>query len=287
MSPSKATTKATACSLSTANLLVDTFFFYTTPEVGKAYDSVEGFLYTSYGDHKLAPTEEADFVAAGGGEDGDETDGDETDGDETDGDTTDGDETDGDETDGDETDGDTEEDLGVIPTPGDVIITEFIANPFGTDTTLEWIEIYNTTASTLNLSDLVLVDASNTTFEVADSTTLAAHSYGTFTASATAPTGVQNVLGNGIGIAQNNTGDSLILKLVDPIDPGFGTVVLDQIDYVSAWVTEGASTQLSADQFGNANRNQQSLWCAGQGNYGDGSNNLGTPGTANATCTAP
>ncbi len=253
-------------------LLVDTFFYLETPDVGTAYDSVEGFLYTSYGNHKLAPVEEADFVAAGG----DDTDGD-VDGDDTDGDV-DGDDTDGD-VDGDDTDGDVDgdEDLGQTPSPGDILITEFMVNPFGTDSDLEWIELYNPSPFKMNLSGLVVKDTSATTFTIPDGVSLEGGTYGTLTMSATAPTGVQNVLATGVGFGLNNTGgDSVILQL--------GDTMLAKIDYTEAWVTEGASTQMSRPAFAEPENHLQSYWCNGEGDYGDGHNNLGTPGAANAAC---
>jgi hypothetical protein len=101
--------------------------------------------------------------------------------------------------------------------PGQVLINEIMANPVGTDTGTEWVELSNLADVSLPIGGMTVVRASGSTLlTVPAGTTIEAHGYKRFMASGSIVNG----------------GDTLLLKL--------GTLVYDQATYDAAGV-EGQS----------------------------------------------
>jgi len=157
---------------------------------------------------------------------------------------------------------------------GDVIITEIMQNPSGSDTYKEWFEIYNTTNSPIDLSGCVIRDNSSNTHTIV---------------SLVAPANDYTVLArngdlalNGgvtedyvyLGFTLNNTSDQIILTC--------NSVEIDRVEYdggLNFPNPDGASMVL-----GNVNldNNVGSNWCTSTTPFGAG--DKGTPGTANDSC---
>ena len=157
----------------------------------------------------------------------------------------------------------------VLPLPAagqDVIITEIMYNPSGTDGSAEWVEIHNTAASSVDISGWYLDDGDGGPWgPVAGSTTLPAGDFAVlFDSSATTAAGFRadwNVpagsLVCGVGWdSLSNSGENLTLRKDDasssddvtyddggdwPVDDGFASIYLHPDFY------DGISNDLGAN----------------------------------------
>ncbi len=163
----------------------------------------------------------------------------------------------------------------VPPVAGDVIITEFMANPsFAGDTDGEWIEVYF--AQDADLNGLQLGDASNPTSMTvtsADCISVTAGTYVVFARNATVADngGLTNVAYE-FGFSLNNTSET--------ISVGYADTVFDEVSFAS--VEDGIATSLSFTALDVTLNDDAGNWCDAVASYGDG--DLGTPGDANPTC---
>lgn len=159
---------------------------------------------------------------------------------------------------------------------GDIVIDEIMQNPAAvSDTYGEWFELYNTTASPIDLAGCVIRDDAINTHTIT-SLTIPAHGY-----SVLAKNGdpAQNggitpdyVYGNDMTLS--NAADQIILEC--------NQVEIDRVDYDGGPLfpdPNGASMTLGDPSLDN---NVGSNWCEASSPYGAG--DLGTPGTANDTC---
>ena len=147
------------------------------------------------------------------------------------------------------------------PAPGDVRITEWMANPRGADAELEWIEV--SFAADLDLNGFELGAAPDSLRVVVDQDDcfpVGAGSWVVFGASPAAAPRVDAELGLSLG---NFDARSIVA--------GFGEVVLDRVDYDGT--VEGSAWQLDDD--GEA-------CLASADEYAPG--NFGTPGEPNPAC---
>lgn len=163
----------------------------------------------------------------------------------------------------------------VPPVAGDVIITEFMANPsIASDTNGEWIEIFF--AQDADLNGLQLGDSSNPTSMTVTSADCIPVTAGTYVVFARNATAADNGGLTGVtyefGFSLNNTNESIFV--------GYADVVFDEISYAS--VSNGVSTSLSATALDDTLNDNPGNWCDAVATYGDG--DLGTPGLANPTC---
>ena len=108
---------------------------------------------------------------------------------------------------------------GEVPT---MVITEFMANPEGTDDPFEWFEIYNGTGSTMNMNGMVFGTANEIGFAVTTDLFVPANGYGLFVRSAQgpAPAGAPRfVYGIGAGsdkfVLNNSNTDWVTIKTSD------------------------------------------------------------------------
>ena len=74
---------------------------------------------------------------------------------------------------------------GPPTTAGDLVITEVLQNPSGSDVGFEWFEIVNTTATTLNLNGCRVFDAGTNTFTIGRDALIRPGEFFTFASSAT------------------------------------------------------------------------------------------------------
>lgn len=164
----------------------------------------------------------------------------------------------------------------VSPVPGDLVITEFMANPIGSDTDGEWFEVLVVNAVDLNGLQLGQTFMSPST-TLADANCLHhdAGAYVLFARDAdTAMNGGLPAVDYVIGFGLTNTTGSLAIEL--------GGVLLDGVAWTSP-VTEGKSESLDPDFTNPTDNDVEANWCDGVGVYGTAANE-GTPKAANPQC---
>jgi len=170
------------------------------------------------------------------------------------------------------TDGDGERDL-VVPAVGDLVITEFMASPAGSDDTQEWFEVYAN--KDVDLNGLVagrVVGEPTLTIEQPDCLSLTTGQYAVFARSAEADNGgIEDVIAT-FGFSLVGEGSMFI---------GIGDTVLDQIVWTSA--ADGASTALDPELLDPKANDDEANWTTCTAPYGD-AGNTGTPGTSNEDC---
>lgn len=163
----------------------------------------------------------------------------------------------------------------VTPLQGEVIFTEFMADPSAVaDDAGEWIELYST-MRTIDLNGLVLQSGSSkTTLQSETCLTIGAGSYAVLARGADPATngGLPLVTALITSTLANSNGTLSLLS---------GETVIDQISWLKA--QSGAATQLSPEAL-DAEANDDALnFCVATRDYGTGGDK-GTPGAANSTC---
>lgn len=171
----------------------------------------------------------------------------------------------------------------VLPLEGDLVITEFLANPDGVaDVAGEWIELYNGTDQEIDLQDFELHDDTGDSHVIADSLLL--------------PPGTRVVLArnadfvtNGSVFAAYEYGNFSLDNGADEIVVSFGGIEIDRFDYDMTLYSGGLpghalamdSAIVPPDPILNDDPNN---WClAGNPIAGPGTD-FGTPGGANDGC---
>lgn len=169
--------------------------------------------------------------------------------------------------------------------PGHILITEFMDDPTAvSDSNGEWIELYNTTAYTIDLEGWRLVDSGG------DDVTLAAGGSGLFVGP-----GQRIVIGvnassgsnGGVSVAAaysftsfrlDNTGDEIALIAPNLIE-------VDRVEYDDViWPNvAGESVSLQPGVLSHTLNDDPNLWCSSTSTYGVGGD-TGTPGATNDTC---
>ncbi|WP_370451090.1 lamin tail domain-containing protein [Corallococcus sp. CA049B] len=161
------------------------------------------------------------------------------------------------------------------PRPGELIITEVMANPRGDDTVGEWLEVRATVPVDLN-GLTVGTDTSGTRLESERCLSLAAGE-SALLARRREPEvngGLPEPLAT-FSVDLRNAGGVVAVRS--------GNVLIDSALYGPA--QDGVATQVSAPLTADAKGNDATAsWCAATEAYGD-RGNLGTPGRANRACT--
>ncbi|MBU1936563.1 lamin tail domain-containing protein, partial [bacterium] len=165
---------------------------------------------------------------------------------------------------------------------GDVIITEFMANPAAVfDENGEWFEIYNNTESPINLNGWILKDNNGADTLIGDSI-IASHDYFVFCVNETlavnggVPTDYVHEYAYGTGLQLANTADYIVI--VDNSGQ-----MQDSVAYDAGWgVAAGASHELKDLAYDN---NIDTAWCVAGNAWIGSAGDLGTPGDEN-DCTA-
>lgn len=177
--------------------------------------------------------------------------------------------------------------IGYSQNPGDVIITEIMNNPDQvSDTVGEWIEVYNTTGSPIDMNGWTLKDDGTDTHTIdavsGGNTVVPANGYlvlgrsSNLAENGNAP--VDYAYGSG-GHTLGNGSDEVILVLPD------GTTEIARINYDNGATfpdLTGESMQLDPSALSPTDYNNGANWCPSQTAYGNG--DLGTPGIANEAC---
>jgi hypothetical protein len=169
----------------------------------------------------------------------------------------------------------------VTPTRrGDLVISEIHKDPSAApDPAGEWFEVFNPTASTFDLSGLLVSDLGSESFEIDETVILPPGGRTVFArlASSMANGGVAVDFTYGILFSLGNTDDEIVIENLDS-----GTI-LDSVFFDTDFPdTEGASISLDPDEHDAMSNDDAASWCDGQTPYGDG--DLGTPGRANPQC---
>lgn len=167
------------------------------------------------------------------------------------------------------------------PQVGDLVITEFLADPSGPDAGFEWFEIWNATDRTIDLSGVTVRDNGSDDFVVPAGLSVAPGAYFVFAEQETSVPGRVGFAYDSVApsFALANSDDEIILE--------FEGNVIDRVIYGPGFPrTQGVSTNLD-DAFQTAALNETgAAWCGGAGSYGVDPN-VGTPGAANIDCDPP
>ncbi len=161
--------------------------------------------------------------------------------------------------------------------PGDLVISEYLNDPDGSDDGLEWFEIYNASGRGLDLDGLTITDLGGETITVSDTTLLPAGSYFVFAESAAAvPVLAFDWAATGSSFTLANSSDEIILN--------YGRAEIDRIEYAGSWpASTGTAAQLGAGSLDADLNDSSSRWCAALVEYGVDSN-TGSPGEPNVFC---
>lgn len=167
--------------------------------------------------------------------------------------------------------------------PGDLVITEVMANPSGGDSGREWFEIYNATGGDLDLRGVLLLASDEDgggadVHEIERSWVLSAAAY---------------------GVAGDVLDETDVLAVVPHVDYGYadalgalpnaagrlvvacGDQVIDEMIYVEA--SDGVSRGFTGDRDPDGSGNDDlSLWCDATSEFDD--DTLATPGERNDIC---
>lgn len=163
--------------------------------------------------------------------------------------------------------------------PGDLVISEVMANPSGADDGREWVEIHNPGSAQLAIGGLELVrsaeDGSGARAHVLDTADLlAAGAYYVLggVLDAARPSYVNYGYGSELGDFGNTSG-RVVLRC--------GDRVIDEVVYLDS--TDGASRAYDGDLPPNATANDDTTrWCDSSATFSTG--DFGSPGARNASC---
>jgi hypothetical protein len=161
------------------------------------------------------------------------------------------------------------------PGVGNLVITEVMADPGGTDTPKEWFEVVNGTGGTLDLGGIVVTSGSGL-FVVPAGTSIPSGSFFIFAgeSNATLNGGLPFVSVNyGSALVLTNTNFSLTLKAA--------ATTVDAVALTP--MPSGASLALSQSKLTATDNDTQANWCISTTPYGTGSDK-GTPGATNSDC---
>lgn len=164
----------------------------------------------------------------------------------------------------------------VCATAGDIIMTEIMPNPsINSDPAGEYIELYNTTGSAINIQGWILKDDASAleTHTIATSLNIPANGYITIGNAATPNGGVtlNYTYANDISLGNSGT-DGVILEC--------SGIMIDQVIWDGSFpFSSGKSMELSTTALDATSNDTASNWGAAVTAYGDG--DFGTPGAVN------
>ncbi len=168
------------------------------------------------------------------------------------------------------------------PKQGEVLISEVMFDPSGTEPVSEWFEVYNASSGARTLSGLTIVDGGNRTHVIGAGVTVDAGAYVVLvrnkSAASTAkiPSGAI-VYDYGAGLA-DTVGIQLANGATGGLELDDGATTIAQAIY-GGWfsASSGASIQLKTLSFNGSS--QSSGWCTSSATWTSGSDK-GTPGAA-------
>ncbi|WP_111706998.1 lamin tail domain-containing protein [Lutibacter citreus] len=159
----------------------------------------------------------------------------------------------------------------VSPNVGSIIITEIMQNPDQVnDSDGEYFEVYNTTASDIDMQGWVISDAGSNSYTIGSSVIVPSNGYAVFARNS------DSGLNGGFtanyeysGITLGNADDEIILTN--------GIIEIDRVHYSSS--LQGISTELHLFYYDGVSNDSESNWGSATSSYGLG--DLGTPGAVN------
>ncbi len=169
--------------------------------------------------------------------------------------------------------------IDVLPQAGDLVVAEFLFDPdFVSDSSGEWIELYNASSSTLDLSGFELHDDGIDSYVIGIPLTIAP--------------GARLVLGrnedpatNG-GVTVDHEYSGLVLEAVDEIIVSFDGVEVDRVEYDWSGALEGTSASLNPGLGApSSGLNDFAInWCGSTTPLGSPGSDFGSPGQPNDSC---
>ena len=162
---------------------------------------------------------------------------------------------------------------------GDIVISEIHHDPLNSLYYKgEWFEIYNASASDINLNGMIVTDGASESFTVDSNVILSAGGYVVFAARSSS---AENGGISDVDYTYNRNGFKL--DFVDTITLKYSTTTFDSVSYSindDFPYTAGASLTLGTLD---ATSNDSGVnWCSATTSFGSG--DLGTPGSANDSC---
>lgn len=171
----------------------------------------------------------------------------------------------------------------VVADPGDLIITEIMANPLAVDDDLgEFIEIYNPSSATIKLDGWVIKDGAGDVFTIASGGSLEIKSRAYLVLGSHA----EQTENGGVPVDFTYSGALIFDDLTDLISLYAGTTLVDSVGYGTTGFIEtpvGASLQLDSAAFSATENDDGGNWCASVDTMAGGADKA-SPGEANATC---
>ena len=167
--------------------------------------------------------------------------------------------------------------------PGDIIITEIMQDPSAvSDTNGEYFELYNTTASDININNWTVKDLGSNAHVITNGGPLIvpANGYALLAKNADSMTngGLTVDYAYGSGMTLGNSDDEIILETP-------GSMIIDQVNYDGGTTfpdATGASMNLDPSSYNMMSNDNGSNWCTSTMIYGDGDS--GSPGNLNEYC---
>lgn len=171
----------------------------------------------------------------------------------------------------------------VAPKVGELVVTEVLANPSGSDTGREWVEVYVAAPASVDFNSLE-VSITNTrtgsskTYKVASTTCLPAQP-----ASYVVLGALDDPFENG-GVQVDFVVPGLTISNTDPysVTLSRGLVVIDSA--VVPQVAEGSSARLDGARLGHNDNDEEGAFCVASAEQIDLFAGAGTPGVANGVC---
>ncbi len=166
---------------------------------------------------------------------------------------------------------------------GDLVITEIMANPSGSEATAEWFEIHNPTARAIDLDGLELADEGSDRFTInapGGALSIPAGGYRVFGRSTDmAANGGVTVDYVYAGFLLSNSDDEILIRA--------GGTIVDRVAYQPSWhpPREGVALALDPTGLDAASNDDAASWCGATTMLSGG--DFGTPGRANDPCSAP
>lgn len=163
---------------------------------------------------------------------------------------------------------------------GDLVVTEIMLDPAGTDTGAEWFEIYNTLGTDIDLKGMVLftrdTDGSGAKSHTIKAGTIKAQSYFTFgdVRSGALPSYISYTYADSLGSFGNARG---------VVGIKCGTTTFDEFTWTRAAKVDRSRSFDPTAMKTAMNNDDETKWCDSSGNVFAGTSQ-GTPGAENAVC---
>jgi hypothetical protein len=171
--------------------------------------------------------------------------------------------------------------IDAVPVGG-LIITEIMSNPNQVvDYLGEYIEIYNAHTEEIDINGLIVTSSGESGFTVNTSITIPIGGYAVL---ATSSDSTQN--GGNTAVDFAYAYGTLKLNNYETVTLANSSGTLDSVDYnINDYpITSGVSMILDNDTLTASDNDSETNWCSPSSVFGDG--DLGSPGSANASCTS-